>query len=174
MLQVSDRGSILIVVYGLPGVGKSTFARLLVKQLSAKYLAIDDVWSSLYLKPSFTKIESDAVFLEFFKLIEENLTSLHGILIVEGIFASHSRINQLAILCQKHTVLFYRILMDASLDILLSRTSIRSHPLSIEKMIWLLENFETKEDANITLDTSKLTIPKLHLLAYQLAKRLGN
>ena len=164
--------SILIVIYGLPGAGKTIIARMLSRLLAARYVATDDIWNALYPQPNFSKEESDVVFSKLLEHIEEALSSLHSALVIEGVFASMSRIRKLEAICLEKDIKIFRILVVASFSVLLDRTSVRTHPLSEEKLIWLTEKFETQAFADLTLNTEELSLSKLESEVERIATEL--
>lgn len=162
----------LIIIYGLPGAGKTVIARMLSKRLAARYIATDDIWNAVYTQPSFSKEESDVVFSKLLEDIKEALSSLRGALVIEGVFASTSRIRKLERICLEENVKIFRILVAAALHVLLDRTSVRVHPLSMEKLIWLTENFETRTLADLTINTDELALYQLESEVERIAAKL--
>jgi predicted kinase len=157
----SEMGAMLIIIYGLPGAGKTVIARMLSRRLAARYIASDDIWNAVYTRPIYSKEESDVVFSKLLEEIINALSSACGALVIEGVFASTSRIRKLEEICKKKNVKIFRILVAAPLQALLDRTSIRAHPISIEKLAWLTKSFETQTLADLTLNTDNLTLNKL-------------
>lgn len=170
----NNKNRLLVVVYGLPGAGKTNIAELLSKRLNANYLAMDNIWSRLYSNPNFTKEESDAVFLEMVSQIRRSLISFDCRLIVEGVFASGIRFRELDELCSKLEVQFVKILVHANLSTLKKRTAARKNIISSEKLDWLATRFETRQTADFAINTSDLTWAEVVLEINQIAEKLND
>ena len=56
----------IIAVFGLPGSGKSYFARSLADQLNACYISSDQVRKDLFPSPSYTEKEKERVYRELY------------------------------------------------------------------------------------------------------------
>lgn len=67
----------LVVLAGPPGVGKTTFARLLRERVSLAILSVDDVRKILFPNPEYTDPEHHRVFGVYYATLEELL--LRGI-----------------------------------------------------------------------------------------------
>jgi len=71
----------LIVVMGLPGVGKSHCARLLCGRLGAAHVASDELRSRLFIAASYADEENRAVFAAATALIDALLTEGHRVVV---------------------------------------------------------------------------------------------
>lgn len=164
---------LLVVVFGLPGAGKTTVAQMLSEKLRAGYIATDDIWRLLYPEPKYTQSESQAIFLELAALVERKLRSYHGATVVEGVFASVSRLHELQKISERCSAQFTTIQVRASIDVLLSRISNRRNLISAEKIEWLDERFEGQDIGDFILRTDKLSLSELSSEVIQIANRLS-
>jgi predicted kinase len=71
----------LIVVMGLPGVGKSHCARLLCARLSAAHVASDELRSRLFIAASYADEENRAVFGAVSALVDSLLAEGHRVVV---------------------------------------------------------------------------------------------
>jgi predicted kinase len=71
----------LIVVMGLPGVGKSHCARLLCAQLGAAHVASDELRSRLFIAASYADAENRAVFAAATALVDSLLGEGHRVVV---------------------------------------------------------------------------------------------
>ena len=75
-----DMPRVLVALCGLPGAGKSHFARELVKRMPLLVLETDRLRKVLVAKPKYTPGEHRRVFLACYSLIGEYLGRDHGVL----------------------------------------------------------------------------------------------
>jgi len=71
----------LIVVMGLPGVGKSHCARLLCRRLGAAHVASDELRSRLFIAASYADAENRAVFAAATALVDALLGEGHRVVV---------------------------------------------------------------------------------------------
>jgi predicted kinase len=71
----------LIVVMGLPGVGKSHCARLLCSRLGAAHVASDELRSRLFIAASYADAENRAVFAAATALVDGLLSEGHRVVV---------------------------------------------------------------------------------------------
>ena len=72
---------VLVVVMGLPGVGKSHCARLLCARLGAAHVASDELRSRLFIAPSYADEENRAVFAAATALVDDLLGEGHRVVV---------------------------------------------------------------------------------------------
>lgn len=80
----------LVVLCGLPGVGKSTVAEFVAKRLGAKRLRTDVIRKELYDDPQYTDREIERVYRELFDRTESALKAGDPI-VLDGTFAKRGR-----------------------------------------------------------------------------------
>jgi predicted kinase len=72
---------VLVLVMGLPGVGKSHAARLLCVRLGAAHVASDELRTRLFIAPSYAEEENRAVFAAAGALVDELLRDGHRVVL---------------------------------------------------------------------------------------------
>lgn len=80
----------LVVLCGLPGVGKSTVAEFVAERLGAKRLRTDVVRKELYDDPQYTDEEIERVYRELFDRTESALEAGESV-VLDGTFADRER-----------------------------------------------------------------------------------
>lgn len=75
-----QRGA-LVLLSGLPGSGKTTFARALAQRLRARHLESDAVRRAMFPSPTYAPKESARVFEEIERLAEEALTARRTVVV---------------------------------------------------------------------------------------------
>jgi len=106
---------VLIVMTGLPGTGKSTFARLLAKRLPLVIVETDSLRTSLVLHPHYTRGENSRLFTACHKLIFE--------LLDDGISVLFDATN----LSKKNRSPLYEIAGTTNTKLILVRTTAPQH-----------------------------------------------
>src|SRR5205085_6943360 len=79
--QVAHGHPLLVVVMGLPGVGKSHAARLLCARLGAAHVASDELRSRLFIAASYAEEENRAVFAAAGALVDGLLAEGHRVVV---------------------------------------------------------------------------------------------
>jgi predicted kinase len=87
----------LIVVMGLPGVGKSHCARLLCGRLGAAHVASDELRSRLFVAPSYADEENRAVFGAATALIDSLLADGHRVVVDATNLVARNRAGTIAV-----------------------------------------------------------------------------
>jgi predicted kinase len=87
----------LIVVMGLPGVGKSHCARLLCGRLGAAHIASDELRSRLFIAPSYADEENRAVFGAATALIDSFLADGHRVVVDATNLVARNRAGTIAV-----------------------------------------------------------------------------
>jgi predicted kinase len=82
-------GTPLVVVCGLPGVGKSTVSRAIADRLDAAVLRTDVVRKELFEEPAYTAEETAAVYDELLSRARERLYA--GPVVLDGTFEGRDR-----------------------------------------------------------------------------------
>lgn len=119
----------LVVVCGLPGVGKTTFARWLAEDLGAVQLRTDVVRKELFEEPTYTSAESERVYDELILRAGELLEDGQGV-VLDGTYRKQSQRNRLRELADAHNVpcWFYKIECDS--DVVQQRLAERTNDAS--------------------------------------------
>lgn len=142
-----------IIIRGPAGVGKSSIARELEKELKANYISFDEVMS----KHHIDNIEGDGISTENFikannlvlKEANENLKK-GNIVIFDGCFY---REDQLKHLLQNLPFKNYIFTLKAPIDVCLKRNTTRTRIMS-EKAINEVHNLVSKNDFGKIIDTN--------------------
>jgi predicted kinase len=87
----------LILLMGLPGVGKSHCARLLCGRLSAAHVASDELRSRLFIAPSYADEENRAVFAAATALVDALLGEGHRVVVDATNLIARNRAGTVAI-----------------------------------------------------------------------------
>ena len=100
----------LIVVMGLPGVGKSHCARLLCAQLGAAHVASDELRSRLFIAASYADAENRAVFAAATALVDSLLGEGHRVVVDATNLVARNRAGTVEAACRRGVhVTFVRI-----------------------------------------------------------------
>ncbi len=86
--------SCIALVYGLPGVGKTTVCREIEAQTRADYCCVDELWATLLRNPTYSATESSQVFQELLRRLELKMSAGANLILAEGVFASASRVHE--------------------------------------------------------------------------------
>ena len=86
----------LVVVMGLPGVGKSHCARLLCARLGAAHVASDELRSRLFIAPSYADEENRAVFAAATALVDDLLGEGHRVVVDATNLIARNRAGMIA------------------------------------------------------------------------------
>lgn len=150
---------VVILVYGLPGVGKTTVVDNLSSSIRFKRVQIDTVWNSIFDSPSYTKEEATTVFEHLLDKVRRIMTGDISVIVVEGVFASQARIRALEQCCRTSGYSFIRVFLEASDSVVLDRIeqrSIEGEDIPVEMWQKLKRKFATDHLADLTIDTGSL------------------
>jgi predicted kinase len=86
----------LVLVMGLPGVGKSHCARLLCGRLGAAHVASDELRTRLFIAPSYADEENRAVFAAATALVESLLAEGHRVVVDATNLVARNRAGTIA------------------------------------------------------------------------------
>ncbi len=155
----------VVVIYGLPGVGKSAVCHGIRKRLGLPWLQVDDIWKRLFDPPSFSQAESNQVFAQLRNEIKLMLSKGETCMLVEGVFASRNRLSILRQMCREFDVEFWPVLLRAAKDVLRDRIlnhstseAIGIAPVSSAKLNWLSDQVDSDCEAVLTLRTDRLNL----------------
>lgn len=145
----------LVVVCGLPGVGKSTVARTVADRLNAEVLRTDAVRKELFEEPAYTSEETDAVYEELFSRTRERLTSGESV-VLDATFKSRGRREDAHDLASDADVAFRLIRVDCDSDVVERRIAARDDISDADFDIHLQfkERFEDVEMDHVRIDNS--------------------
>lgn len=122
-------GSALVVLMGVPGVGKSHCARLIGARLGAAHIATDQLRSRLFIAASYAEAENATIFRCVEALVDELLGEGHRVIVDATNLVARNREASVAA-ARRHGVplVFVRVVADeaAILDRLASRRTDRA------------------------------------------------
>ena len=152
----------IIILYGLPCAGKSTISEMLMKDINCNQINIDDIWKKLFSNPKYTTEESQIVFNEMLLQIQACLLNKVETLLLEGVFASISRLNIIQEIAKQNNYSLISILLFNSIENLIAidqRRNITSgHLITADSLINLNKKFNSREFCSIAINTSKVSI----------------
>lgn len=114
----------LVVVCGLPGVGKSTVARAVADRLDADVLRTDVVRKELFENPEYTSEESAAVYDELLARARERLAAGAPV-VLDATFKTRTRRREARDLAEDVGAEFRLIYVDCDTDVVERRIAAR-------------------------------------------------
>jgi len=102
----------LVLVAGLPGSGKSYFARHLAQELSARYISSDQTRKSMGLSGHYDEKSKQKVYDRLYHLADEALKEGRSV-IVDATFHRKERRKAFEELAKQHKALFLLVLIKA-------------------------------------------------------------
>ena len=150
--------NIILIIYGLPGVGKSRLIKELLNYYKIDYLQIDNIWDKCVSNHSYTLENSQIVFKELLQKIKEIMIKKQS-LVVEGVFASKSRLLEIRNIANSHNYLFKSVLLIASNKEIKRRLVMRNKEREISSKNWnmLKEKTNSTSVADIVLSTENIS-----------------
>ena len=115
----------LVMLMGLPGVGKSHCARLLADELGAAHVATDHIRSRLFIAASYTDDENAAVFGIAEALVDELLGEAYTVILDATHLVARYRAPAERV-AKAHSVPVHHVLVTASDDETRSRLAARA------------------------------------------------
>jgi predicted kinase len=97
----------LVVVMGLPGVGKSHCARLLCGRLGAAHVASDELRSRLFIAPSYADEENRVVFAAANTIVDGLLGEGHRVVVDATNLVARNRAGTVAVARRRGTPVIY-------------------------------------------------------------------
>lgn len=128
--------AVLFMMVGIPGSGKSTYARKLAKETGAEWVSRDKICFSMFPKPTYTSRERRLVRAEFINEIRRRLDQDQDVIADATFLTTQSRRLVLQELkgCARKAV---AILVDTPLEIALERNSMRDDSIQVsDNVIW--------------------------------------
>lgn len=153
----------IALVYGLPGVGKTTVCREIEAQTGADYCCVDELWATLFRNPTYSPAESSQVFRELLRRLEVKMSAGASLILAEGVFASAGRIQEVRDLAGNTGCLLRCYLLTCNRDRTLERLSERESdsPSAQKQMheLWhfLSEKMDSECEADLKIDTDVLS-----------------
>ncbi len=166
--------AMLIMVVGLPGTGKSTFARELARTIDGNHFNTDMIRDSLNLRGSYDKESKQRVYDELLLRTKETLKS-GGIAIVDGTFYLRSLRKTFIDLAEKIGKPIQWIVLEASESVIKERVSQKRTYSEADFEVYktVKEQYEPIEEPHLTLKSDEQQLSdmvvetKAHLLQYE-------
>lgn len=114
----------LVVVCGLPGVGKSTVARAVADRLDADVLRTDVVRKELFENPEYTSEETTAVYDELLARARERLADGRAV-VLDATFKTRARRHEARTLAAEVDAEFRLVYVDCDSDVVERRIAAR-------------------------------------------------
>jgi predicted kinase len=114
--------ALMIMVMGLPGSGKSFFARRLSETLVASYIGSDELRSKMGLMGKYQLSSKQMVYQAMIKGAEEIIQN-HGDVVLDSTFFLEETRNKVEELCRKNGAKLIPILVEAEENIIGERLS---------------------------------------------------
>jgi predicted kinase len=151
----------LIVIYGLPCSGKSTVCTHLSTILNCPIVKIDDIWGQTFTNPTYTIEEGNIVFLILLKQLKRHISLKQNRIVVEGVFASVSRLLEIEKLALANSYGLKTILLFDNLESLLSKNYVRRNKggtqLKNEALEFLANKFDSSKFCHFSIHTGKVS-----------------
>jgi hypothetical protein len=145
----------LVVVCGLPGVGKSTVARAVADRLDAAMLRTDVVRKELFENPEYTSEESEAVYTELLERAEGRLAEGASV-VLDATFKTRARRREARGVAESTAAAFRLLYVDCDTDVVERRISARDDvsDADFEVHLQFQDRFEPLEMDHERIDNS--------------------
>jgi predicted kinase len=146
----------LVVVCGLPGVGKSTVAEFVAEEIDAERLRTDVVRKELVDDPEYTERERRAVYEELYDRAATRIAD-EGAVVLDGTFWDEALRERAADLAADYDTEFVLVEVTCSADVVEQRIENReSDPSDADVSVHtqFREDFDPIERDHVTVDNS--------------------
>ena len=113
---------LLIIVLGLPGTGKSTFAKALAKKIKAAHLNTDKIRARLGLRGKYDQETKSMIYQQMLSLARMKLKDNHQV-IIDGTFSSNEWRKKILGLADEFSCMISWFVMEADEAIIQERIS---------------------------------------------------
>ena len=144
----------VVVVCGLPGVGKTTVAKTIAERLKAEHLRTDDIRWELFSQPQFTPEEFQTVYDVFFQRAKTALQESDSV-VLDASFKERANRGRARALAEEYHQKFTMVQVVCDEPTVKQRMTARSKQKR-EPPLWVYEKykaeFEPVTEACITVD----------------------
>jgi predicted kinase len=156
----------VIIVYGLPGSGKSYFASRLSERLDADYVNSDKVRKELFDKPSYADDEKEEVYKKLFDAMYDNTKSKKP-LIIDGTFYQRDIRDNFKLLADDLNINLQWIEIQADEEVIKRRVSKERaySDANFEVYKLIKQQFVPFKDKHLTLNSTDDNIDQMLKLA---------
>ena len=158
----------IIIIFGLPGSGKSYFASRLAKKLKAKYVSSDVIRNQLFNVKDYTLDEKKKVYSEMIREMEKAIQQNVNI-ILDATFYKKSIRNMMSEAAKKYgfSILFIEVRADEK--IIKERLNRKRQYSDADYSVYLhiKEVFEPMEKEHLVLQSTQENINKMMDIAFK-------
>ncbi len=172
------KSSFIILIFGLPGSGKTTLSRGLSQEIKVPLLTTEYIRSRLFNEicvkgdKDFSKKELDITYNTIL-VCAEYLVASGSAVIVDGVYRFQSQREQIKNLANKVGIKFFPIFLhcldEVIIDRLIAKKKIDSiAPAGVETFKRIKRQYEYPSDKHIPIDTSNITAKELTTMVLDL------
>jgi predicted kinase len=146
----------LVVVCGLPGVGKTTVAEDIAERVDGQLLRTDVIRKEIIPDPDYTEEESRMVYAELFERARETITDGNAA-VLDGTFKDATNRDRAMELCESLDVGFRLVKVECAEDVVRERIRSREDDASdadFEVHAMYRDRFEPISVEHLTVDNS--------------------
>jgi predicted kinase len=149
----------MIVIFGLPGSGKSTLSKALAEKIEAVHLNTDMIRDQLGKRGLYSQADKENVYEHLLLRAEQELRQNHTV-IVDATFTQEARRERFWTLASRLGIPIQWILMEASEDVIKKRVSKKrafsEADFHVYKELLQTANYETSNALSLRSDILKL------------------
>jgi predicted kinase len=156
----------IILVFGLPGTGKTFFSRFLEKDINALYLNTDKVRIESGMKGQYNEQHKDEIYAKLREKAEAGMKSNHDI-IIDGTFHKQSRRDEFSELAASYGQMIYFIEIKAAPEVVKNRLSMQRKNSEADFDIYkqVKNEYDTFPGAHLELWSDRENIEKMIIKA---------
>jgi predicted kinase len=164
---------IVLIMSGLPGVGKTTIARQLAPLINGVVLSTDKIRKELFYKPSYGRRERKLIY-DILTLLAKYLCASNVNCILDATFSQKRSRQEIRNKLNPYSKKIIIIECICPEDIVIARLDRRKHDFS-DANFSVYRNmkriYEPVEEEHVTFDTSKISITDIERIAKNILNR---